>query len=161
MLIALGDTPTPDLSHPGHVWILLTLQCMSKMHPSLFLHHLPTANLNFYLENCIFPLSTTVSCCCFLLMSVEKTTSITIFQAHGITASSPSTGFPFPITHYVSHVLYLAYQYFMVVFPLESPADIHHLLVEVQVGCQWCPLPLGDHTHQQFWKSPHYLLSNL
>lgn len=80
---------------------------MAKTHPCLCLHHLPATRLKFYLENCIFFfLSSTDSCCSFLLMSLEMT-PISIFQAHGIITSSPSTGFPFTVTLNILFLIFL------------------------------------------------------
>lgn len=74
-----------------------------RMHPSLNFHHLQLT-LTFIWRTAFFFLSGTDSCCCFLLVSVENTTTITIFQAHGITALNPSSvSFP----HLIPFLIFL------------------------------------------------------
>lgn len=65
------------------------LRCILLSVPTTYLQ----LTLTFIWRTAFFFLSSTdcCYCCCFLLVSVENKTSITIFQAHRIIASSPSS----------------------------------------------------------------------
>lgn len=146
-------TPIPDFSHPGCIWILLTPcnACLRCILLSVSLTYLQLT-LTFNWRTVFFsPFKH-----CQLLLFPTYVCWIDNFNNHFPSLwdyclkSFYWVSFPHHTEHYVFHLLALAYQYFMVVFLLESPADIQHLPVKVQMKCQWCSPPLGDHLHQQF-----------